>query len=304
MNIKKGYLLVLGTAVISGVSIFINQFGVKVVNPYIFTGLKNLAVVLLLFFLVFSSGDWSKLFGLKLKEWMSLVLIGFVGGSIPFLLFFKGLSVAGGAGASFIHKTIFIYVIILAAIFLKERVNKNLMIGAFLLLIGSALLLKISNGFRFGYGELLVLAATLFWSAEQIISKKVLENIPPKIVAWGRMFFGFLFILIFWLATGQVKFLGGLGTAEFGWVFITAFFLFGYVLTWYSGLKYIPVSSAACVLALGAPVTSLLEMAWKKSFDWQIFAGSLLMFLGVAAVLGLFSKFKKLEENSAEVIRN
>jgi drug/metabolite transporter (DMT)-like permease len=128
---------------------------------------------------------------------------------------------------------------------------------------------------------------------EQIISKKALEDISPKIVAWGRMFFGFLFIFIFWAATGQVKLLGGLDIGQLSWVWITAIFLLGYVLTWYSGLKYIKVSTAACILSLGAPITSLLEMAQKGIFDWQVFFGSLIMFMGVFLVLDLISKFKK-----------
>lgn len=45
---NKGYFLVLGTAFISGFSIFINKFGVSVINPYIFTFLKNAVVALIL----------------------------------------------------------------------------------------------------------------------------------------------------------------------------------------------------------------------------------------------------------------
>lgn len=285
----------MGTAIISGVSIFVNQFGVKVINSDIFTGLKNIVVAVILLCLIFWFKEWKSLAKLKIKEWLTLVLIGLVGGSIPFLLFFKGLAVTSGASTSFIHKTLFIYVIILAALFLKEKINRNLVIGASLLLLGNMMLLKVFGGFQFGYGELLVLFATLFWAAEQIISKKALENISPKIVAWGRMFFGFLFIFIFWAATGQVQLLGGLGISQLSWVWITAVFLLGYVLTWYSGLKYIKVSTAACILSLGAPITSLLDMAQKGIFDWQVFSGSLLMFLGVVFVVDLISKIKKLK---------
>lgn len=293
MNINKGYLLVLGTAVISGFSIFVNQFGVKVVNSNIFAGLKNIVVAVILLCLLFWFKEWKLLAKLKIKEWLTLILVGLIGGSIPFLLFFKGLSLTSGATTSFVHKTMFVYVIILAILFLKEKINKNLVVGASLLLLGNMLLLKIFNGFQFGYGEFLVLIATLFWAVEQIISKKALEDISPKIVAWGRMFFGFLFIFIFWAATGQVKLLGGLDIGQLSWVWITAIFLLGYVLTWYSGLKYIKVSTAACILSLGAPITSLLEMAQKGIFDWQVFFGSLIMFMGVFLVLDLISKFKK-----------
>jgi drug/metabolite transporter (DMT)-like permease len=295
MKINKGYLLVLGTAVISGVSIFVNQFGVKVISPDIFTGLKNIVVAVILLCLIFWFKEWKLLVKLKIKEWLTLVLIGLIGGSVPFLLFFKGLAATSGASTSFIHKTLFIYVIVLAVLFLKEKINKNLVIGASLLLLGNMLLLKIFNGFQFGYGELFVLIATLFWAAEQIISKQALQNISPKIVAWGRMFFGFLFIFIFWAATGQVQLLGGLDIGQLSWVWITAVFLLGYVLTWYSGLKYIKVSTAACILSLGAPITSLIEMAQKGIFDWQIFSGSLLMFAGVVVAVELISKIKEIK---------
>ena len=296
---NKGYLLVLGTAIISGVSIFVNQFGVRVINSDIFTGLKNIVVAVILLCLIFWFKEWKLLAKLKIKEWLTLVLIGLVGGSIPFLLFFKGLAATSGASTSFIHKTLFIYVIVLAALFLKEKISKNLVIGASLLLLGNMLLLKIFNGFQFGYGELLVLIATLFWAAEQIISKQALQNISPKIVAWGRMFFGFLFIFIYWTATGQVQLLGSLDIGQLSWVWITAVFLLGYVLTWYSGLKYIKVSTAACILSLGAPITSLIEMAQGGIFDWQIFSGSLLMFLGVVVVVDLISRFKRVKASLA-----
>ncbi len=287
--------MIMGTAIISGVSIFVNQFGVKVINSDIFTGLKNFVVAAILFCFIFWFKEWKNLARLKIKEWGTLVLIGLIGGSIPFLLFFKGLALTGGGTTSFIHKSMFIYVIVLAALFLKEKINKNLVIGALLLMLGNAMLLKIFGGFKFSYGELLVLFATLFWAVEQVISKKALENISPKVLAWGRMFFGFLFIFIFWAATGQIKLISGMGTAELSWVWITAVFLLGYVLTWYSGLKYIKVSTAACILSLGAPITSLLEMAQKHIFDWQIFFGSLLMFWGVVFVIDLVSKIKKMK---------
>ncbi len=39
---KKGLMFVLGTAIISGVSIFINKFGIKGIDAYLFTGAKTM----------------------------------------------------------------------------------------------------------------------------------------------------------------------------------------------------------------------------------------------------------------------
>jgi uncharacterized membrane protein len=45
---KKGLIFVLMTALISGISIFVNKFGVKGVDSTVFTFMKNSMVALLL----------------------------------------------------------------------------------------------------------------------------------------------------------------------------------------------------------------------------------------------------------------
>ena len=86
---NKGLLLVFSTAIISGLSIFTNKFGVGEFDPYLFTFLKNLLVAALLVGLILSLKEFKNLKKLTKKDWLILTIIGLVGGSIPFLLFFK-----------------------------------------------------------------------------------------------------------------------------------------------------------------------------------------------------------------------
>ena len=138
-----------------------------------------------------------------------------------------------------------------------------------------------------GYGELLVLSATLFWAVENIISKYALRELPGRVVAWGRMFFGCLFIFIFLLFTGNVSLLGQLNLIQFGWVMLTAVILFAYVMTWYSGLRDVPVSKATVILLLGSPITTLLSFIWTGQITFQAILSGILIILGVILVLGL-----------------
>src|SRR4030043_835849 len=125
---SKGLLLVFSTAIISGFSIFINKFGVGEFNPYLFAFLKNLLVAFLLVGLLLGLKEFKNLKRLAKKDWLILKIIGLVGGSVPFLLFFKGLSLTTASKGSFIHKTMFLYVAILAILFLKEKISKGLII--------------------------------------------------------------------------------------------------------------------------------------------------------------------------------
>jgi len=287
----KGLLLVLLTAIISGFAIFISKFGVSIINPYIFTGLKNVAVAILVCCLLLLMKDWRLLKGLSKKYWALLFLIGLVGGSIPFLLFFKGLSLTTGAQGAFIHKTIFIYVAVLAIIFLKEKINKKFLFGALLLLLGNAFLLKFIPH-SLGKGDLLILLATLFWAIENIISKYTLKKLPSRIVIWGRMFFGSIFILIFLGFTGQLNLIMSLSIVQVSWVMITAVILLGYVMTWYTGLKYIPVSLAAPILLLGSPITTLLSFIQTGLISQNQIFGILSILIGII-IIWRFSAIKK-----------
>ena len=297
MEVTKGYFLVFLTAVISGFAIFINKFGVKVINPYIFTWLKNLTVAIFLTGLLLALRDWKTLKNLTKKQWFSLITIGFVGGSIPFFLFFKGLSLTNPAKASFLHKTMFIYVAFLAVIFLKEKIDKRFLFGGFLLIFGSLFLLKRLPS-SINHGDLLVFLATLLWAIENTISKYVLKSpaLLGRTVAWARMFFGAFFMLIFLLITNQLNLLSGLTLKQISWVAITAAILFGYVMTWYSGLKYVQVSKATVILLLGSPMTTFLSLIFEKKIVYQNVLSGILIILGVIIVIGFKETLKLLKE--------
>lgn len=282
---NKGMSLVFLTAIISGFSIFINKYSVAVVNPYIFVFLKNIVVTVMLSCLILAFTDWKLFFALKKKQWLQLIFVGLIGGSVPFLLFFKGLALTSAAQGAFIHKTMFIYAAILAVVFLKEKINKQFLIGALFLLVGSVLSLK-TLPTAFGRGDLFIFLATLLWAIENSISKYILKELPSKIVAWGRMFFGSIFIFVYIVSTSQVHLLGNLGWEQIIWTLVTSALLFGYVLTWYSGLKQVSLSKATAVLILGSPVTTLLSFIATHQIVTKEIISSILILIGIVFISG------------------
>src|SRR3989344_9666693 len=117
---KRGLIFALFTALVSGFSMFINKFGIKETDPYVFTGVKNIIVALFLLSALFLLKDYKELASLSKKQWLKLCAIGLIGGSVPFLFFFKGLSMTSAAMGSLIQKMMFIFVAFLAIAFLKE----------------------------------------------------------------------------------------------------------------------------------------------------------------------------------------
>lgn len=283
---EKGLTLVFLTALVSGISIYVNKFGISGFNPYVFTFSKNVVVAVFLFSSLLLFNEVRTLRQLTRRQWYKLVLIGFTGGSVPFLLFFKGLTLTSAAMASFIHKTMFLWVGVLALAFLGEKINKRFILASILLLSGNALLIGLPAGM--GMGEVLILVATLFWAVENVISKHTLKELPSRVVAFGRMFFGSLFVFIFFIATGQIGLLT-ITTQQMSWVFVTSGFLFLYLVFWYSGLKHVNVSVATMVLLLGAPITTVLSVAFLgATLTVSQALGMLLILLGVTTAVELY----------------
>ncbi|NOZ80447.1 MAG: DMT family transporter [DPANN group archaeon] len=281
---RNGLLLVSFTALISGISIFVNGFGVKGFDSSVFTFSKNLMVALLLAGILLGFREWKHIRELTGKQWRQLSIVGLVGGSIPFLLFFKGLQMTTGKTSGFIHKTLFIYATILAIIFLKERWNRNLVLGITGIMAGNYLLIR--PDLTFSTGHILILLATLFWAAENVYAKKVMRELSGTVVGFGRMAFGSAFIFVYLLVTGKTETIVSMNASQYLWILVTSAFLLLYVFTYYNGLRQVRVSTATGILALGSPITTLLAFLFTgKVISASAAGGMLLIIVGVAAIV-------------------
>jgi len=257
---NQAIYLVIITAVISGLANFFNKFAMTAVgkDAFQYTTLKNVMAALILSLIVLTPLVFKRLRALKKRDWLSLIIIGIIGGSIPFLLFFKGLSLTSSVSASFIHKTLFVWVAILALPFLKEKISKWQFVALGVLLFGN-IVFEGFRGLSWGLAETLILAATIMWAIETIIAKKVLANIDSMVLAWARMFFGAILLVGFLTVTNDLKGLMNINSVQFGWLVLVSACLTGYVLTWYSALKKLPATVVTCVLVLASPVTALMN---------------------------------------------
>jgi len=270
---NKGIYLAFATAFISGFAVFFNKFVMSFwANSSVFITAKNLVVAFLLVSLILLVKKVGELKRLSKKQWLKLVIIGFIGGSVPFLLFFKGLSLTSATNAAFIHKTLFIWVAFLAIPFLKEKISSLQFLALGILFAGVYLFISPAQ-FHLGVGEILALSATVMWAVENVIAKKVLKDISSLTVAWARMFFGSLFLLAFLVFSGNISSLMMYSWPQTGWLFFSGLILLGYVITWYSALKHAPATVVASVLVLAAPITALLNSIFVAHY----FRGELLL---------------------------
>lgn len=280
---KKGVLWALGTALISGVSVYINRFGVaQFDDPFVYTTVKNTVVVIGFLAVLGLLAGWRELRSFTSRQWIGWIGLGLIGGGVPFLLFFQGLSSVSAPSAALIHKTLFLWVALLAVPLLGERLGWWQVAGLGVLAVGQFFLRR-PSAWGWGSGETLMLIATLLWAFETILAKKVLSTISARTGALGRMGIGAIVMWTFLSFTGRAATAVALTSTQWLWVGITAVFLMGYVWTWYSALKAAPAVLVTSVLTLGAVITILLAaLVDSQGATASQVVGMLLLALGAA----------------------
>jgi drug/metabolite transporter (DMT)-like permease len=243
---------------VSGAAIFVSGYGVReFASPSLYSALRNSFVAVLLLALLARPGAIGELRRLTWPQVGGLAGLGLVGGSLPFMLFFEGLSQVGPGTAAFIQKSLFLWVAALAAIFLRERLS-GWQLGALGLLAVAQLLTGWPPQLGAGPGELLVLLATLIWSVEVILAKRMLASVSSGLAATARMAVGALVLVSYLGVTGQLAPVPHLTPVQWAWVLGPGLLLFVYVSLWYAALQRAPATTATCVLTIGAPITALL----------------------------------------------
>lgn len=258
---KLGLTYALVASLISGISIFLNKFAVESVkSPILLTTSKNIFVGMAFIVLVIVFSKWQKVKKLTISDFVKLFLLSIVGGSVPFYLFFTGLSGTPAINAAIIQKTLVIWVAILATFYLKEKISLIGVLSVTLLFLGNTYVGGF-EGFSLTSGELMILLATALWAVESVLAKKILKSIDVEIVAAFRMGVGSLLLLAIMLSTSPTIATSLLSfSPEQGiWVVMTSLLLFGYVYTWYKAISKAPVIVVTSVLVVSTLITNILS---------------------------------------------
>jgi drug/metabolite transporter (DMT)-like permease len=284
-SLRWGVGLAFATALISGVSIFVNAFAVKQLpDAAVYTTLKNGMAALILVGLAAITVRPAEVRAMGRRSWVRLAVIGVVGGSVPFLLFFTGLAQASAPSAAFIHKTLFVWVAILAVPFLGERLGLA-QLAALAVLLGGQYLVIPPSGVAWGSGETLITAATLLWAVEAILAKRLLASLPSGVVGAGRLGIGLIVLLGYVLVAGKAGMIAALSGEQWAWVLGTGLILAAYVATWFAALRRAPASLVTAILVVGAPITATLQALQKGAIpSAPVLAGQVLIVVAALAL--------------------
>jgi drug/metabolite transporter (DMT)-like permease len=130
-----------------------------------------------------------------------IIWAAFFGVALNMLSFFKGLSLTSPISASVLMVSTPIIVLVLSAIILKERMQKRMVLGIVLGLIGTAFLIlygkSVGNATNATLGNFLVFVNASSYGVYLVIVKKLMEKYNPFNFAKWIYLIGFIMVLPF-----------------------------------------------------------------------------------------------------------
>ena len=256
-----GIALAFSTAIVSGFSIYLNSHAVKHFHDAtVFTTAKNAIAGLLLVALALRVQPRAAEAQPRSRaDWIRLLALAVVGGSVPFVLFFEGLARAQATQAAFIQKTLVVWVALLAVPLLRERFRAPHALAVCLLIAGQAWYAGSVGTVTFGSGEAMILGATLLWAVEVVYVKRLVVGLPPATLAAARMGLGTMLLLAWLGIQGTFGQLAHFDAVQWRWLVLSGLLLTAYVATWYAALARAQAVDVTAVLVFGAVITALLS---------------------------------------------
>jgi drug/metabolite transporter (DMT)-like permease len=316
------------TAMISGVSVFVNGYGVhSFSSAAVYTTAKNLvaAVVLAIaaavglavrarrrggapanFVTAAGPGDpgrpddaaaptgwrqWGPL------QWLGLAYVGVVGGGLAFVAFFDGydqLAKTDAAPAAFWRDTLVVWVAVLAVAFLRERLRWWNLAAIALLVVGEVVVTRGVGHLGSNRAELLVLGSSVLWAVEVVVAKVLLRAVAPGAISVIRMGVGAVTLLVYLAGTGALGGLRVLDAGQLRWALWTGLLLAAYVGTWFTALARARAVDVTSILVASALMTWLLQLA-AGTATRSVWSLGLVLVAAGAALVGWASRHRPAE---------
>jgi len=133
-------LFAIGSAFFAGVTAVLAKVGVKNVSSNLATLIRTIVIILFLGVLVGVRREWENPFLLDRKSLVFLILSGLATG-LSWLCYFRALKTGPVSLVSPIDKLSLVFAVVLAIIFLGERLNGFQWVGTLLILTGTMFLI-------------------------------------------------------------------------------------------------------------------------------------------------------------------
>jgi drug/metabolite transporter (DMT)-like permease len=237
----------------------------------------------------------SSLRNLYFKDWLAFFLVALLGGAIGTMAITKALFYVNFINLSVVillQKLQPVFAIVLASVFLKEKLNGKFFLWASLAIVGAYFMTFGTNLPDFSTGDKTTIAAVfsllaaLSFGASTVLSKRALRNVSFEMGTYLRFLFSMGIMLIIVLYTGDINKISDVSMNQVIVFLIIALTTGGAaIFLYYYGLKRISASIATiCELAFPLTAVILEYFIHDNIMDLVQWMGACLLLLSILKV--------------------
>ena len=295
------YLKQIAASIIWGATFVTARFVSQNTPPLLSATIRFfIASLVLLGFLALSKTPLVKL---NLKQFLTLLFIGFCGIFLYNIFFFYGLFYISASRASLITALNPAIIAIISSIFLKEELSIAKIFGIIVSLIGTSIIIidkdaasLLSSGKSTWLGDTLIFGCVITWVIYSIFSKKTTSVIGPLQSVTYSILFGTIMLFFMTAAVGELNFTSIAAIAN-SWPSMLSLFFMGCFssaiafIWYYDGIQKIGATNTGIFIALSPFTAVLLGTAFlAETLNFSTIIGGGLIIYGIF----LCNKKKKL----------
>jgi len=260
---------------------------VREMHPILLGTMSLLIGLFVLVIYVLCTGRMKMLFGIKPRDMLMSAGIGVFGFFFFQILTFSALSRIPASVNAFLINTSVVYISILAAVVLKERIPVNRIIAIVLALIGM-LFVVFNRGFHFQravdlLGCLFSVLGAIVFSIYSVFGKKLLERNDPVVVVTIAVLTGSILLVIFAGLTVGYATLSHIRPTSWLLTVLIGVTMIGLAYPlWFIGLRRLPASHVSLYIYMAPLFAVLLSfIILHETFGWLFWFGAMLILGGI-----------------------
>ena len=133
------FILALGSSVFAALTSILAKIGIEGVDSNLATAIRTCVVVLMAWVMVFLTDAQVGIGGISRRSWIFLILSGLATGA-SWICYYKALQLGEASKVVPIDKMSVVITLILAVVFLHEKVNTKSIIACVLITVGTLLM--------------------------------------------------------------------------------------------------------------------------------------------------------------------
>lgn len=132
-------LFALLAALAAAIVVILSKAGIKEVDSSLAFAIQSVLIVIVAWSVVLAQGSLPQLKNIDSRSWIFLIIAGVIT-TVSSLLSFRALKLGDAAQVSPLERTSLVFAIIFAAIFLKEKITWQIVVGGLLMLAGAIII--------------------------------------------------------------------------------------------------------------------------------------------------------------------